>query len=107
MLERILRTGEDFGAERAAQAARPLPSAKVMMNSRVVLMPTDCAMRRLSTAARTIAPQRVRSTPNQSPRRSGSRKRSGRRGRWDSARAEVELAAQAGGRPNGWVSGPR
>ena len=29
-------------------------------------MPIDCAMARLSTAARTIAPQRVRSTPNQS-----------------------------------------
>ena len=45
--------------------ASPLPRAKVIMNRRLVLMPTDCAMPRLSTAARTIAPQRVRSTPIQ------------------------------------------
>ena len=46
--------------------ASPLPSAKVSVNNRRVLMPIDCAMARLSTAARTIAPQSVRSTPNHS-----------------------------------------
>jgi len=44
--------------------ASPLPSAKVSVNRRLVLIPTDCAMARLSTVARTMAPQRVRSTPN-------------------------------------------
>jgi hypothetical protein len=48
--------------------ARPAPSAKVRHEEQRVLMPTDCAMARLSTAARTIAPQRVRSTPNHSAR---------------------------------------
>src|SRR5437773_9372325 len=46
--------------------ASPLPRAKVSVKSWRVSIPTDCAMPRLSTAARTIAPQRVRSTPNHS-----------------------------------------
>ena len=45
----------------------PLPNAKVMVNSRSMLMPSDSAMRRLSTAARICAPMRVRSKPSQSP----------------------------------------
>ncbi len=45
-------------------AARPEPSAKVSENSRRVSMPTDFAMRRLSTAARSRAPKLVRSTPS-------------------------------------------
>ena len=45
----------------------PLPKAKVMVNSRSMLMPSDSAMRRLSTAARICAPMRVRSKPSQSP----------------------------------------
>src|SRR5579883_112748 len=34
------------------RAASPLPSAKLQVKSRLVLMPIDCAMRRLSTEAR-------------------------------------------------------
>ena len=34
------------------------------MNRREVSMPTDCAIRRLSTEARTRAPKRVRSSPS-------------------------------------------
>jgi hypothetical protein len=45
----------------------PLPNPKVTANSRSMLMPSDSAMRRLSTAARICAPKRVRSKPNQSP----------------------------------------
>ena len=45
----------------------PLPKAKVSVNSRSMLMPSDSAMRRLSTAARICAPMRVRSKPSQSP----------------------------------------
>ena len=37
------------------------------MNSRSILMPSDSAMRRLSTAARICAPMRVRSKPSHSP----------------------------------------
>ena len=45
----------------------PLPKPKVMANSRSMLMPSDSAMRRLSTAARICAPNRVRSKPSHSP----------------------------------------
>src|SRR5258705_223562 len=44
-------------------AARPLPRAKVRVKSLPVSMPIERAIARLSTAARTIAPQRVRSRP--------------------------------------------
>ena len=44
----------------------PLPNAKVIVNRRPMLMPSDSAMRRLSTAARICAPMRVRSKPSQS-----------------------------------------
>ena len=47
-------------------AARPLPSAKVSVNRRPTSTPSDCAMRRLSTAARIRAPKRVRSKPSHS-----------------------------------------
>ena len=39
----------------------PLPSANVIVNSRSTLMPSDSAIRRLSTAARICAPISVRS----------------------------------------------
>ena len=47
-------------------AAMPLPKAKVSVNSRSTLMPTDWAMRRLSTAARICAPSSVRSNTSHS-----------------------------------------
>ena len=45
----------------------PLPKAKVTVNRRPMLMPSDSAIRRLSTAARICAPIRVRSKASQRP----------------------------------------
>ena len=45
----------------------PLPNAKVNVNKRPMLIPSDSAIRRLSTAARIWAPVRVRSKASQRP----------------------------------------
>src|SRR3974390_1901202 len=41
-------------------AAKPVPKPKAAANSRLVLMPIDCAIARFSTAARIRAPKRGR-----------------------------------------------
>ena len=65
-------------------------------------MPTDCAIARLSTAARTIAPQRVRSTPNHSPQNDQEAENNDEHpvGR-EVAAEHVHLAAQVVGQEHG------
>ncbi len=72
-----------------------------------MLMPSDSAMRRLSTAARICAPMRVRSKPSQRP----TTMRDPDHDEDDAVRtiarhAEIDLTLQSGGRTSGWFSGP-